>query len=291
MKKWVIGGAVVLLVIVGIGIGRMNTLSDLRTSYLKKRGLTKEGQARGRALLSSAIKKLGGLKQWKSFRQKTLRVEMQDLWPDWFSQKVVMPQEFNGQKMQFTFQPSRENSRLKFVEGRWKGRAWGIQNWVTYRADSRGKLHWKQDNTLKFWLPTYQYFVLMPFYLTEAALQVYAGPKTLGGRKYERVLVTWKKLEAQKTIDQYLLWIDAETKRIVYVQYTVRDMFPNLKSQAWLSDYRKVGGLLLPHRYTVINKIGKHRDVLHTMLWNKIHLLASPSPSLLLPDPARTARK
>lgn len=43
---------------------------------------------------------------------------------------------------------------------------------------------------------------------------MYGGDKTINGNLCDGVLASWETTKPQRKIDQYLIWIDRETKRI-----------------------------------------------------------------------------
>ena len=47
-------------------------------------------------------------------------------------------------------------------------------------------------------------------------------------------------------MDQYLIWLDSDTKRIVKLEYTIRDAYNFLKGAVYFKDYKNYEGIWLP---------------------------------------------
>lgn len=286
MKKIVLWGLGILVVLGVVGAVMINRLSDLRTPELKK-GVTKQAEEKGRTLLKASIEALGGWKRWQAYREKIVRVEIKDTWKPSFMVSLVLPKHVNKKQMQLFFRPKERNSRLRFLEGPRKGTEWGIKQGATYTVDKQGNIKWKKDNSIRFYLPTYQYFMLMPFYLLEAQLIAYAGERTLHGKTYDLVFATWKTYKPHRKMDQYLLWIERKTKHVHFVQYTVRDMLASITGTGKASKYKKTGGLLLAHRWKVMSKPQSEKDWMHIMEYRSFSLAPKLPHTYLQPGPQK----
>lgn len=290
MKRWILIILGVFGILGVVGFIMVNRPADLRTAEMKK-GVTKEAEAKGRALLLESIKTLGGVKKWEQYKKNLVKVTMKDVWKDSFMTRMIIPKNLSGHKMELLFHPNLENIRLNFLEGKRKGTSWGIQQWSTYKTNKAQKVTWKNDSNIKFYLPTYQYFMYMPFYLTEAQLITYAGERKLHGRSYDLVFATWGKYEPNKKMDQYLIWINKQNKQIDYVQFTVRDIMPMVVSTGKATDYKDVEGLKLPHKWTIIGNLKKQKDWIHVMEFSFSKPAKPIQASYLVPDPKRVAKK
>lgn len=289
MKKILLGSAIVIVLVALAGFLMLNRLSDLRTPLIKKE-VTAAMEAKGRSLLQQSMKALGGEEAWKKLKQQTLRVTMKDTWVLTFMTKLFIPKNLSGEKLALTFRPNRTNSRLQFRSGPRKGNAWGIQNGMTYTVNRSQALDWKSNKDIKFFLPTYQYFALMPFYLSEAQKIAYAGEAKLKNKTYDLVFATWKDYKPQRSMDQYLIWVEQKSKRIHYVQFTVREKLASIKATAKLLNYKKVQGLWLPHRLDV-QQLPSSKKWMHKMEFDTFQPLQKLPPTYLLPDPKRVAAK
>ncbi|MEM9933360.1 MAG: hypothetical protein AAF824_07100 [Bacteroidota bacterium] len=148
------------------------------------------------------------------------------------------------------------DGQLTIESGKEKGTTWGIQDWKTYQLEN-GAAILKKDKNMQFWIPTYQYFVELPSRIQETTALEYVGSREINGTKVEGVLASWNQVEPQKDIDQYILWIDAETKRIVKVDYTVRELYRFISGAAYFNEYRNYNGIILPSELPVESNLVK----------------------------------
>ena len=269
----------------------MQGLGDLRTEYVKKQGTSASAQEKGRALLLKSIEELGGIKRWKQLRERAIKVTFRHHWYNTMLRTFFMPLEFSGQELELLVRPKQSNVRLTFLDGKWKGTSWGIQQWVTYQVDAKGKLTWKQDKTIKFHLPSFQYFFFTPFYLAEAPLVTYEGERELHGNTYDLIYATWGKWTPQEEVDQYMMWINRKTLLVDFVQSTVRDMFKRSIVTLYLSKHESVFGVKVPFRQSVLQDIHNLKVIMHGITLSKVEQAKGDASKLLIPDPRRKATK
>lgn len=190
---------------------------------------------------------------------------------------------FSEQNMTFTltYIPKDFNGQMEIMNGENKGDIWGMQSWKVYKKDSNGTAVLQDNKDMKFWIPTYQYFIELANRIQEASVIDYVGTKTIDGIRSEGILASWNTIEPQKDIDQYLVWIDADTKRIVKVEYTVRDAYRFVTGAAHFQDYRDYDGILLPSVLPVESNLLR-KGILHKMTINDF--VADPvKPDAILP--------
>lgn len=202
-----------------------------------------------------------GISYWDNM--KTYTVTFGDEFHGFFG-KQAHP--FKEQNMTFSLNyiPKTFNGSMEIVSGKEKGKLLGIQEWKTYRKEDDCRMVEKKDKDMKFWIPTYQYFIELPSRIQEATSIDYLGEKMVNGVKTEGVIASWNTIEPQKDFDQYLIWIDAESKRIVKVEYTVRDYYRFISGAASYNNYKDYDGLTLPSEMPVESNLVK-KGLLHTM--------------------------
>ena len=132
----------------------------------------------------------GGYPAWSG--RSTVTVEFRDHWPGAVMRTLAMPWSASGQLMRSTMLRGADASRLEFLEGERAETAWGIQQWMTYRAGKGTEAVFEEDDTIRFWLPTLQYFFEAPFRLREADVVADAGPRTVASGSLFRPAV-WQK--------------------------------------------------------------------------------------------------
>ncbi len=172
---------------------------------------------------------------------------------------------FKEQKMEFSLSyiPNDFNGQLEVLNGKEKGVIWGIQSGQTYKLEG-GKAVLKKNKDMQFWIPTYQYFIEFPKRIQEATVFDYIGSKEENGVEIEGIIASWGTIEPQKEIDQYIIWLNANTKRIAKVEYTVRDVYGFVSGIAHFNNYKYFDGFLLPTEFLVESNLLK-KGLLHKM--------------------------
>lgn len=143
------------------------------------------------------------------------------------------------------------DAKMEFTSGKDKGTVWGIENGKTYIKSPFGQAEFIDSKNVKFWIPTYQYFVEFPWRIQEATAVSYLGSDELKGVKAEKILASWGSIAPQKDIDQYVIWIHAESKRILKIEYTIREMHSFLTGAAYFENYKEFEGVLIATEFPV----------------------------------------
>lgn len=265
-----------LLLLIGLlgGIGFFH-LADLQTEIAKES--TNEQKARELiALMATAH----NVQAWDSIG--TYRAGFDDEFYG-FVGKNGNP--FPGSKGVFDLDyiPGSFDGRMTFTHGDYEGKTWGIQSWKTYTSEGGSAPAFEQDNDIFFWLPTYQYFIEFPLRIQEATAFNYAGKQTFNGIACEGVIASWNDTAPQKGIDQYLIWLDAKTHRIVKLEYTIRELYNFLTGAVYFRDYVDFDGIVLPTYLPVESNLVASGEWLHEMRITSF--AADPVPvSTLRPD-------
>ncbi len=267
--------------------------ADIRPETIKTPASEPQRVTKGRQLLKQAADAQGGLASFLA--QKHVEVVLTDTWPSWLSRKAAGPWSEEVQELKLEMALGSDNIRLTMLNGDDAGTVWGLQNWVTYRAEVGQEATFDAvdapNGDVKFWVPTTAYFPFAIFRLQNAQIVEYAGTIKIGEKNYERVYVTWGSREAQDAIDQYLLFIDAETHLLTWMQYTIRDYFGFMVGQMKMSDYRQEGPLLLPHSLNVVGEVGDEEMGLHGYGLKSIKYDPQMPTSRFLPRPDLQASK
>ena len=173
---------------------------------------------------------------------------------------------FKEQKMTFSMNyiPKIFTGQLEIISGKEKGDTWGIQSGKTYRKNINGEIEVKNNENMKFYIPTYQYFIEFPNRIQEASAVDYMGTETINGIECEGIIASWNTVSPQKDIDQYVIWLDSQSKRIVKIEYTVRDKYKFVTGAANFQDYKDFSGFILPSQMPVESNLLKE-SYLHKM--------------------------
>jgi hypothetical protein len=238
---------ILIPVIVLVVLYKIFGVADLRTEVAK----TAINEDKAKTL----IKEMGtahGIENWDGV--KTYQMAFED---EFFGTIGSMSHPYAESKVSFDLNYITDSfdGRLDFTSGAMKGQSWGIQAWETYLKKGDGILNFKDDKNIEFWVPTYQYFIEFPMRIQKANSFNYAGEKEVEGIACEGVMASWNTTEPQSGIDHYLIWIDKDAKRIVKIEYTIREMYRFLTGTASFKNYKEYEGLLLPGNMPVESNI------------------------------------
>lgn len=222
--------------------GLLGCATDLRPTRLEQQGVTAASASEGRATLARMVEAHGGWAAWQA--KQTISVELTDTWHSALRRALAMPWPMNGQRMRLDIRLADHAARITFVDGPEQGMVWGVvgdRGWV--RAVD-GTV--SDDDGIRFWVRAFAYFVELPFRLSEAEIVSSEGQRTIGGRAYHQVFVTWRALAPQDDIDHWLAYVDVETHRLAWVAYTLRELALVPKGAMRFEAHEAVDGVLLP---------------------------------------------
>jgi hypothetical protein len=223
--------------------------ADLRTNEAKKN--TDEEKAK------RLLKEMGiahGIQNWD--KMATYTVEFEDQFYGKIGKKAnPYPDTLTAFELHYI--PKSFDGRMAFTSGEKSGQTWGIQSWKTYNFNENGEVEFQENEEAYFWLPTYQYFIEFPLRIQEATAVNYAGTETIDGRICDGVIASWETTKPQKNVDQYLIWIARDTKRICKLEYTIREVMSFIKGAVYFKDYVDYDGIMLPSSLPVESNLIK----------------------------------
>ena len=233
----ILGGFILLLFIIVTYFHFLGTV-DLRTESSKN----EPNENRAKALLQE-MGDAHGIENWEEIN--TYSAKFEDVF---FGTLGSNSHGYAEDSVQFLLKyiPKTYDGKLEFLSGENEGLSWGIQSWKSYVSSEGNGHRFRKDEDIIFWLPTYQYFIEFPLRIQNANSFAYAGEAEIDGTACEGIIASWNTTEPQREIDQYLIWLDKKTKRIVKLEYTIREMFNFLKGAAYFHDYKNYDGILLP---------------------------------------------
>lgn len=274
--------ALVLAPLVGVGCTK-----DLRPPGLHDLG-SPESARRGRSLLEETLEAHGGGQAWLT--KKTTTTSVRDTWQGMLG-ALANPWPDASAAVTMHFINGGMDSRAVFAQGSRSGETWGrLQDGRTYTIDRHGKLSFTNNKDARFILAALHYLNELPFRLAREAPQLaYVDSIHLHGRQYERILGTWGiSLRPSSEYDQYLLYIDADTKRLAKVFYTVRDFARFAAGCMNYDDYRVVDGIAFPFLQTVTEQCDQKDYLssnLHQVRVSKVNYNVFDPDRLRLPRP------
>jgi hypothetical protein len=87
-----------------------------------------------------------------------------------------------------------------------------------------------------------------------------------------------------------VLWVEASTRRVTFVEYTIRDWAGFLRGGMAYEGERVVDGIVFPTRLSARNEIGAE-DALHVIDVDRVERDVAVAPVILMPDPTRAREK
>ena len=224
-------------------------LSDLRTKQFRdESNYSEENRQKGMEILDRFAATCGAT-EWKN-----IQVYEVDFTDDFFGLKgkLANPYAEKSNRFRLRYVPGQALGELKFTIGKQKSFRWAYQEDQQYTLNpTETKAVAKKNKKIKFWLPTYQYFVEFPFRIRDAELIYYMEERKYGLNMYDLVFVSWRSPKPQKTLDQYIIWVNRSTGFADKIQYTIRDQSGILKGTAIIDEYRNYNGIFLPRIWKV----------------------------------------
>jgi len=248
---------IIVLLIMAYGMLYLFGTTDLRTESVKK-----DPQEAKAKMLIQEMAKSHMVDNWDSISTYTVRFQ-----EEMFGVLGKSSNPFPEAKSLFdvSYIPNTYDGKLTFVNGKNKGLTWGIQSWETYTSKENENPIFTDDADISFWVPTYQYFIEFPKRILNADAFGYAGEQTINNVACEGVIASWNTIRPQRDIDQYLIWLDKATKRIVMLEYTIRDQYNFITGAAYFNEYKNFDGILLPTKLPVGSNLLGEGEILHQM--------------------------
>lgn len=249
----------ILLLLFALAISSCKTV-DIRTGYALKNNTSSDVE-KGKKLLKNAYLKMG----YDKFA-KTTNYEVGSLFK-WKFPWTIMPMNAlpgnKGKNIRFRFNSNDFNGQVTYLEGRKKGKTYGLQSWKDYRFKKKEDLKTKKSKRYNWGLATYHYVIEAPMRLLGADIIRYAGEKEFDGKQYDLVYATWGQDAPHKEHDQWLVYINKQSGMIDLTEITINDFFlpmpPGMKG-ATIQTERKLtsNGSYLPSFVTI--QLGKPKS-------------------------------
>jgi len=233
------------------------SVRDLRTTHAKENRSESE-IIKGKRLLEETYLAMGydNLKDVKTYTAKSRF--------NWKMPWTLMPMNAlpgnKGKELEFKFATRTFDGQVDYLEGRKAGNTYGLQSWQSYDMKKGKTLKESKDKRRKWGIATYHYLAEAPMRIRDAEIIRYAGEKEFEGQQYDLVFATWGKDEPHKEHDQYLVYINKETKMTDMMEITINDFFlpvPNTMKDGTIRTERKLTdkGIYLPSN--IIIQLGK----------------------------------
>lgn len=179
---------------------------------------------------------------WDSIQTYNVQLEEESFG---FFGKKSSPFKELSMKFSLDYIPGTFDGLAEIRSGKEKGVFWGVQEGKTYQRQGEN-ITPEENKSYRFSINTFQYFIEFPYRIMESTALDYLGTDVIDGVAVEGVIASWNTVEPQNEIDQFVVWLDTKTKRIVKVDYTIRAKFKFVRGEAFYKDYKDFNGFLLP---------------------------------------------
>ncbi|MBF0489511.1 MAG: hypothetical protein HQL15_02690 [Candidatus Omnitrophica bacterium] len=240
------------------------SLVDLRG---QKDGFSVASCAKGVGILDEVAKKNGVTDHWSKFSE--FQVTAKDHW-SWTLIRWLTPVQINDQNLQFTFKLDKEDSLMVYLNGDTPFDSIGMRDTKTYRI-IKGEIIQKHYMDVSMYLAHVRHYFLFPQMIKEYPVTAYMGEGQMNGIIYDKVYVSTTDSPANSKEDQYVVWVNQKTKRMDYIEFTIRDLLPSLHGVMAYKDYRLIDGIWLPFEITLLNSMTT-KSYSHRFTVQKIHL-------------------
>ncbi len=258
--------------------------ADIRVDSIKNGEINPADRAKGLALLNKVYDAAGGLERYKSFG--SVQVKFRDDWSKapaparW----LFMEYEKHNQLTKLdALVNAMGNSRMEYLEGPQKGHVWGVRDgrfWL--QKNAAGSPVYKFDMGKQLFVENVEFYLGFPFYLNSADQVLYLDQVSFEKRPHHRVFLSWKTFKPQKDLDQWIIWIDADTNRISQMKFTVRKSASFITGVYYVDEYKTVQGLTIPVKLSARFN-AKDPDPVHTYHFQEVRFFKDKRLNEILP--------
>jgi len=224
-------------------------------------GIDEDESARGHAALERAARNAGGkelLLQHAGFE-----TEMTDTWSHWMGKMLFLRYEEQQEIAVKAAGPRVDDVRLSIIGGERDGEVWGVEGDKVFTQRPGESREYTDDEVTMLYIKNPAALVLTPLRLAYADQVSSMEPITYEGKTYDRVFVTWERLEPNLQYDQWLVWIDRESGNIAKAQLTIREYtgMAVKEAVAEFSDYRTFGDVTIPTRISALFELEDNEPI------------------------------
>lgn len=225
------------------------TTADLRSGY-QIAPADSEEHASAMALYAEALE-LHGLKQWNQKSGQNIR--MINTWHS-TTVRLFTPVEDSTAYMQVRMNAKKETNDVRILDetGTTTLKHFGVEKDRSYEVTD-GNKQYSQSSSVFLYARPMQNYIQWLFTLSGMPVQRSAGQATIDGQQYTVIyMADSAEVRPLESVNQYLVYIANDSKRITYIQYTVREMLSSYTGSLKYSDFRTVDdSILLPYQIDV----------------------------------------
>lgn len=258
------------LLFVGALLGGCSSgLADIRPEPLRVAPPTADSEAKGQRLVREMLD-AHGLETWQTF--DFVHARAADEWFNALFFALGAPYTENPEHVVVAAYTQRfPSARVEFTGGDNAGQVWVVDG-DRIRTKAEGEAVETQrtadDPFFAAFVHNFPLWPNMPFLLASADRATYLDEATWEGRTYDRVLISWGDYAPQADVDQWILWVNRDTRLLERVWFTIRLAGEDQVGGYNLREIRDVQGMKIA---TVAEGLlGLDEDPLHTYTYRDI---------------------
>ena len=235
-------------------------LSDLRTENILSAENPSSLAASARKIYQHSLAERGGFAAFRTVRQKILigTDKWHSTWVRWLTPVTEAQQQF-----QATFQTDPYELEYRFLNGKRQDEIIGVDLNGTYVL-AEGKRQYEDSSRIRLYLQPLRDYFEWPFTLFESPVLLYGGKKNINGRPYELIFATTGEPSPSNDQDQFLLYINAQTGTVDYLEFTLRELASFYRGALHYREFKIVNGLTVPAVIAVCDTVEDETPV-HTI--------------------------
>lgn len=212
---------------------------------------TVDASERGKIILLSSMQKRDPQNRWA--QMTLMKVVVRDIWQSQAA-RLFTPITESEQQLQFAFDLINEDVFMKFLSGSENGNIIGIKNGKTY-FETKGARKEQPSKRVEWYLPPVKNYFLWPQMMHTFSNIVYLGTADLRMQHYYKVFISDRNGESVGQGDEYLVWVNRQTSRIEFIEFTLRQFNKSYRGVVQYRDYREADGVIFPHEITLLDAI------------------------------------
>jgi hypothetical protein len=177
----------------------------------------------------------------------------------------LTPLRSNHQKVHFTFGLKNIDVTMAYVDGPGVGNTLGIKEGHTFK-NINGRVITKNFSNVELYCLHIRRYFLWPYVLAKMPVVAYLGESDLNNQSYDLVFTGLSSNKANAREDQYILWVNRQTKEVDYVEFTLRNILTSYRGAIAYKDYRDAGGVRFAYDITVLNHLNAPGYLHHLMV-------------------------
>jgi hypothetical protein len=183
---------------------------------------------------------------------KVLRVVGRDIWNKTLF-RWLTPLDENRQTFQAELNTFHQGIAFAFLNGRKKGQVIGFDGRSYSKAN--GQIIYEERSSTALYLGPLQSYLEWHQTLIRNPTLEFVGVESIGGTKHWVLYATEGNTQHLAEYDQFLIYVNGETKQVAFVEFTLRDLMKSYKGVVHYRDYHTAQGVSMPHWVGIASSI------------------------------------